>query len=200
MDAHMPNRTSATTNPHLPPRAPNGGRIARERGILGVVLLALTMTAACEVEEGSGGACDSLSTCTGGDVCVDAICVAAFPRVYSFSVVGASIPQVDPATNEAWDILDGAPDPYAEIYVNDELVHTTAEVADTLTPQWNSSTDPITLRAGDAVSIYVLDSDVDDSDYVGACVVDPITAETIRDVTLGCGGAFGTIDWSIVPL
>lgn len=163
-----------------------------------VLALGLAATTGCEVEEGSGGACDSFSTCTGGDVCINDVCVPAFPRVYSLFLSSATVAQLDPATGEAWDPFDGAPDPIADVYVNDDLVFTSSEVADTLQPTWNEVSNPVTLRSGDSISIYVYDSDVDEADFIGGCVVDPVTAETIRDVDLSCSDAFGSIEWSVV--
>jgi hypothetical protein len=169
-----------------------------EAMLVGAVL-ALSGASGCAVEEGSGGSCDDLAMCTGGDVCADGTCVPAFPRDYYVFAAEAAIEPYDPATGTAWDPLGGAPDTVADIYVNDEYVFSTEEVADTLSPVWNELVGPIQLQAGDSLGIYVFDMDLDEADYVGGCLYAPLTAVDVRAGLLGCGGEFGFIDWAISP-
>jgi hypothetical protein len=161
------------------------------------VVLALSGASGCVVEEGSGGSCDALATCTGADVCVDGTCVPAFPGSYYLFVTGAALEPNDPVTGTSWDPLGGAPDTVADIYVNDEYIYSTYEVADTLNPVWNELVGPLQLRAGDSLGVYVFDLDLDEEDYVGGCLYEPLTAADVRAGLLGCGGEFGFLDWEI---
>src|SRR5687767_11963696 len=64
------------------------------------------------------------SDCAGETICVDGSCVAAFGRVYTFSMAHVVANSLD-TNGEAWDALGGAPDPFVEVQLNGSVVLTT---------------------------------------------------------------------------
>src|SRR5262245_17107710 len=80
------------------------------------------------------------SDCSGETICVDGSCVAAFGRVYTFSMAHVIVNSLD-TNGVAWDALGGAPDPLIEVQLNGTVVLTTATVSDVFEASFTDQAD-----------------------------------------------------------
>lgn len=149
--------------------------------------------------DGDADSCDEASDdCQGETICMDGACEAAFGRRYRFSNLSVSIPDRNP-DGESWDSLGGAPDPYIEVWLNqDELVLSTSAVDDVFDASY-SDTGDATVAAGDSFFIDVWDEDLADPDPVYSCTADPIPADILRLRAAHCASDGYTVEVAITP-
>jgi len=124
---------------------------------------------------------------TGGEACVDcgvgrscqnAACVLDRTSLWDVYISFAVVPETK-KTGEAWDPLNGAPDPFLKVFTSEGAsVHSgqTSVLADSTVPFWAET--PIKrVKASELLantSIEVWDSDVDFDDFIGGCKL-PLT-------------------------
>jgi hypothetical protein len=135
------------------------------------------------------------SDCTGETICVDGACVAAFGRVYTFSMAHVVANSLDP-NGEAWDALGGAPDPFVEVELNGTVILTTSVVADVFEASFSDQADA-TIPAGSTLTFTAYDEDVSVNDPMISCVADQLTADFLRNGILTCTGQGPTAGTSI---
>ena len=143
---------------------------------------------------GVAAGCSELNanSCAGESLCIGGVCESAFPRRYRLSVFSASVPsQKDDGS--AWDILGGAPDLFALIWVNNDLVGQTVTASDTFDASWNEAF-LFELVAGDQLTVEVLDEDAAANDPVNGCEYGTVTGQLLRGRDLSCATSTGDFD------
>jgi hypothetical protein len=113
-----------------------------------------------------GASCSSHSGCNAQLVCVASACQPAFPRTYVFTFGSAKI-ETTKADGSAWDALGGAPDVFAALIVDGEIVCTTETAQDSFDPLWNESCEAEVFQTTEVI-VALLDDDLTVSDPVGS--------------------------------
>ena len=135
--------------------------------------------------EGEVAARDS---CGGRDICVDGRCDEAFGRRYLVAVAGVVFTERDGA-GDCWDAACGAPDPFANVYVDGVFVGGTSTRMDTYEARWDPEGDGIVGDAavvvGSTARVDVFDADLSADDLVLRCDFD-LSAQRLRERVILC--------------
>lgn len=153
--------------------------------------LALVLLSGCSGDDGECADCVACPasnpfTCTGDTICIDELCQPAFGRSYVFTVVSATLPQVDD-TGASWDESGGLPDVFVEVTI-DGAVHKSPTVADSVMPAWNFATPAVAITATSMTQIAVYDDDEPTDDGAWSCTANPLDAQYLRAGGLNCSG------------
>ncbi len=143
-------------------------------------------------------------TCVGNNICLNSTCAPAFPRPYVFAVTVAAIPTTNAENGQPWDV-GNAPDPYAEVSLNRQLILTTGVQTDTFAPAWTDTTTvviPDDTGSPDlnVLSVIVWDADPGDDDGVLACRWTHLTADLVHPGSVTCTGELGSVTIAIRPV
>ena len=126
------------------------------------------------------------ATCPGETLCVNKQCVAAFGRVYTITVLGATIPPKKP-DGSAWDPAGGAPDPFAIVTLNDKVIGRTSVAKDTFSASWLQAMSPVAVPAGSVLKLDLRDKDAASDDAIFSCAWQ-LTADTLHAGMASCAG------------
>jgi hypothetical protein len=122
--------------------------------------------------------------CAGESICIGQQCEDAFNRFYTFSGIQVALGPQD-AEGTDWDAFGGAPDPFVEIRLNDQLFLTTGSVDNTFSASYDNAEDVLVV-AGSVLEVKVLDADVNAADVALTCAADPLSADFLRARGLFC--------------
>lgn len=145
--------------------------------------------------------CDPLvpADCSGETICINESCEPAFGRTYRVAVYQLQLSDQTP-DGEAWDAGGGAPDAFVNVHLNGELILATSAVQDTFTPEFAEFVD-VVIPAGARLEFHAWDEDISEHDWLIGCIVDPLTADTLRIYGPVCEGTAETgTDGSVLNL
>lgn len=135
------------------------------------------------------------SDCTGETICVGTMCEPAFGRIYHFSQIAVTVAAQNPG-GSAWDPFGGAPDPQVVITLNGTDIIKTGVASDTFSATYTDTNDT-EIIAGSTLELHVTDSDVGAADEILDCKIDPLGADVLRQIVVGCAGSGQTAGSSI---
>ncbi|MCB9547764.1 MAG: hypothetical protein H6706_18225 [Myxococcales bacterium] len=142
----------------------------------------------CTVEPPPEGEVAARDSCGGRDICVDGRCDEAFGRRYLVAVAGVVFTERDGA-GDCWDAACGAPDPFANVYVDGVFVGGTSTRMDTYEARWDPEGDGIVGDAavvvGSTARVDVFDADLSADDLVLRCDFD-LSAQRLRERVILC--------------
>lgn len=140
-------------------------------------------------------------TCSGDEICVEEECTSAFGRSYTLTVDQLIVAATRP-NGDTWDFFTD-PDPYVEVFINDDRVLDTDLRFDTYQPSYDESVD-IVIPAGSLLRMRARDSDLGTDQTIISCDFEPLTADDIGGQVLSCVGTGGTLGTTLsirlVPL
>jgi hypothetical protein len=138
------------------------------------------------------------TSCSGETICIAQVCEAAFDRIYHFAGIAVTVADKNP-DGSAWDPLGGAPDPHVTVKLNDTTVLTTADSTDSFSGTYTETVDQ-QIVAGSKLELLIDDDDsTSGDDRILDCVIDPLSADLLRDGIVGCSGT-GTLAGSAVTM
>jgi hypothetical protein len=117
---------------------------------------------------------------------------SVFGRPWTFTAVSASISATE-ANGTAWDVDNSAPDPFARLYLDGQLVGTTPEIDDTDSPVWDYSPSPIVIEEGSTLSLDLIDSDTFDDDVIFQGCGIPLTVDFADAGGASCESSQGSL-------
>jgi hypothetical protein len=126
------------------------------------------------------------SSCSAETICIAQKCEPAFGRIYQFHDAVVTVAEHNMGGG-TWDIAGGAPDPFLVIKLNDvEILHT-ASKGDTFSATFTNKVDH-EIIAGSKLDLTIYDDDFDGPDTILHCVIDPLSAELLREGGVSCAG------------
>lgn len=168
----------------------------------------LTLTA-CDSGDGGGGgelggllagtlgaSCSSHYGCNAQLVCVAYACQPAFPRVYVFTFGSAKIGTTK-ADGSNWDALGGAPDVYAALIVDGEVVCETDVVQDSFAPVWNQTCEAQVFQTSEVI-VALVDEDIAAPDPIGSVTTAvPMCDSCIKEGRINASSPAAVVEWFV---
>ena len=127
------------------------------------------------VTTGGGGAdtsCQEHSQCANHEFCEASACAPAWGRTFRITIVEATVPPTKPDSMDAWDINNGAPDPFVIAYDGESVLATSSTKDNTFEPVWNEAIDVVFQHGADNLSLVIADEDIADHDFIGGTTGD----------------------------
>jgi len=129
---------------------------------------------------------DDSNSCSGETVCIGTKCEPAFNRIYRFLNITATVASLN-QTGSAWDSFGGAPDPQVIVKLNGTAIITTASKADVFSASFSETIDQQVV-AGSKLELILQDADLNAADPIHSCVIDPLSAQKLRERGVHCDG------------
>lgn len=126
-------------------------------------------------------------SCTGDEICSrpdNGTCASAFNRRYLLFAASANVSDRKP-DGGCWDAACGAPDPFINVYVNDELVGGAPTQSDNFSPSWDMELGEATIVRGSRITIQMFDEDLSENDIILNCET-VLSADLLRGRILAC--------------
>lgn len=133
----------------------------------------------------------AVDSCTGREICIDGFCEPAFGRRYGLGLYNVIVPERK-LNGDCWDAFCGAPDPFANVYVDGDFVGGAPTIQDTFDARWDIDLGRVTVIDGSQLVIEVFDADVSEHDGITICTID-LEAEFLRRRVFVCQDEAATL-------
>ena len=139
-------------------------------------------------DEPPNNVCDpnDANSCSGETVCIGTTCEPAFNRIYRFKDITSTVSSLN-QNGQAWDSFGGAPDPQVIVKLNGTVILTTASKSDVFTASFTESIDQQVV-AGSKLELILQDADLNAADPIHSCIIDPLSAQKLRERGVHCDG------------